>query len=482
MKHFLTPLIFFLFFSCSTILFADISDNAELIDAIKKYYEIVDRAKLPYENELRKILATTQKAGNLAGYNAIEAELNHTIGKNGHSITPYEPPKSSPMYSKKAALKRAVDSARIGFKRYAEKLAADLLKEGKINEARDMDTIAKAVEPPRFYIEKQDVPKKENGAGANVADNQNGNIPLTVVYPFTGKELPQLKMVRYFQTMKGRTNQAEWSRDGLIIATSDNEHYVARWNFQTGKLVSTLNPGPGSKGGVLATSNDGKQYFFGGTNEIGLWNPKNNAIVWKKSIENWATNFALSPDGKHLCFCSRFGAFILDASTGRTIQSLNGHKGFLLRAVYFNNGNNLITSSEGRIVNIWDTKTWNIIKRLEGHKEDAYGIAVSPDNNIIATGSYDDTVILWDTKTYKPLRKLGVFKKDVIALSFSPDGKFLAIGQNDGETVIVSADSWLPVATAPGQGVWATKMTWSPDSRFIVTCGDFARVWEIPAF
>ena len=472
MQRILCRSVFVLCLCFSSDVFAGVSDNAELISAIEKYYETVDRAKLVYENELRKVLANTQKAGNLMAYNAIEAELKHTIGKTGHCITKYEPPRNSSLYTKKATLKKAVDVAQSEFKKIVDKISSDLLKEGNVDEARDVATIAKSSEPPRFYIEKN----------INIAAKKEIKPVEAIIYPLSGgRQLFQVKLSKQLVGRQGRVNQAEWSQDGTIIASSGKDHYAAIWDARSGKMLSALNSATGSGGGVLLLSNDNKQVFFGGTSgEVGLWNFTKNKIVWKKKVDTWVTNFALSPDGKILCLCTRGGLSILEAATGNKIRSLEGHKGYLLRACFFDNGNRLITSSQDNVIIVWDTKTWQPVARPTEHSEAAYGVALSPDNSIIATGSYDDTVVIWDAKTLKPIQKLGEFKKDAIALAFSPNGKFLAVGQNNGETVVLAVKTWEPVFVAPAHGVWSTKITWSPDGRFLVTCGDDIRVWEMP--
>ena len=128
-------------FGFSLVYAVDFSEHPGLIDAVKKYYATVEKAKLSYENELRKVLSNIQRAGNVKAYNATEAEL---------------------------------------------------WKDGFIDAARDVDLLASAVEPPRFYIEKhgKDVP----------IPVLKIDLPLADTLPSDWLEkLPKAKIVKQFE-------------------------------------------------------------------------------------------------------------------------------------------------------------------------------------------------------------------------------------------------------------------------------------------
>ena len=436
----------------------DIPEVPLLKDAIKKYYATVDKAKLPYENELRRVLSNTQKAGNLKAYNAIEAELNHTIGKNGHCYTAFTPPQRTAMFSTKIALKRAVDNARQEFKETADRLASEYLKSGFVDLAREIDMLAKVVEPPRLNA---------------VAGIQT----FTVVW----REAPHMKHV---MTLARRGNlYAAWSSDDSKIATSGEDHFIVLWNATTGRELGELRRTATGRGTGVAFGADNKTVFFSGSGgEVGRWDSENRKLVWEeKTGKRWKGNATLSPSGKILCTGWRDGTYIWAADTGQLIHTLKEDQDDVGRAAFYAEGERLVTLTD-KAANIWDTKTWKSICRLQNYNERAYGLAVAPDNKTIATGTNSGMVIFWNVQTGMPIQKLTGFGTCILALAFSPDGSKLAVGRHgDGEGVIIlDTKTWKAIAFAPGHGPWNCQMAWDSKGRRIVIGGNDARVWTMP--
>ena len=463
-----------LFVVCSEAYSDDITEHPGLIDAIKKYYATVEKAKLSYENELRRVLSNTQKAGNVKAYNAIEAELDHTIGKDGHSLTDFMPPQRSTLYSKKASLKRAVDAARKEFNGYAEKLAAELLKDGLIDAARDVDLLASAVEPPRFYIEKHD---KDISVPVLKID-----LPLADTLPSDWLEkLPQAKIVKQFE---GRVcYRPAWSPDGKEIATIGNDHRAILWDMETGKELAVLERENNPAEDVVCFTPDGKSLLFvGDGGEYGLWNPKTKAVAWKRKDSDRVTNLAVSSDGRTVFACTEKGVFLSDVSTGRLQRTLTGHTGATNNALLLPNDSGLITTGDDAVTIIWNMKTWKSIQRVQAHEESIRCLCASPDGRYFATGSNDDTVVIWDARTGKPIRKLGLFGGDIIGLEYSPDGSKLGVSRHwQGSGVFVfDTKTWKPTLYAHAP-MWNTYFAWSPDGRRIVACGgSIPNIFEIP--
>lgn len=165
-------LIFLVCFFCFTsALAADIFDRPEFVHAVRKYYRIVEKAKLNYENELRKERTNAQKQGDVPYFNEIDAELNHTLSDGGHNVTEYMP-KTKALFNAKLQLKQTIDRVKNGFKNYADTLASELLKSGRIDEARSMNNLVDAGEPPRHLGKPgENVPQPETAKGKQLLKN-----------------------------------------------------------------------------------------------------------------------------------------------------------------------------------------------------------------------------------------------------------------------------------------------------------------------
>ncbi|KAG1771869.1 WD40-repeat-containing domain protein [Suillus placidus] len=84
----------------------------------------------------------------------------------------------------------------------------------------------------------------------------------------------------------------------------------------------------------------------------------------------------------------------------------------------------MVTSSEDRMVRLWDLKTGQVLKQMEGHTSDVMGLAVSRDGLMIATSDENGELIAWQAGTGESLTKaVKVHDSAVRSLDFAPDGK-----------------------------------------------------------
>ena len=78
-------------------------------------------------------------------------------------------------------------------------------------------------------------------------------------------------------------------------------------------------------------------------------------------------------------------------------QTLHAHVLPLTNCAFNKNGNRFITGSYDRTCKIWDATTGKEVFILEGHKNVVYSVAFNnPFGNLIVTGSFDKTAKIWD--------------------------------------------------------------------------------------
>nr|WP_309694205.1 AAA-like domain-containing protein [Armatimonas sp.] len=226
-------------------------------------------------------------------------------------------------------------------------------------------------------------------------------------------------------------------------------------------------------------------------------------LNWTGHGFNSLSCFTYAPDGKSvvLGFGNRSGSpeqfvrtvAVLDASTGKEVQTLTGFNDNIYDICFSADGKTLaiacfdgtlsfyqkkgndwaltyrhdtinvpptalafspdgkrlaVGSSKGRVELLDTTKpTYPVLHSLLGHSAFIVGgLAFSPDGTTLASGCWDQTVKLWDTVTGRELRTLYGHKNWVQSVAFSPDGNTLVSGDADGRILLWRAATATQIA------------------------------------
>jgi WD40 repeat protein len=105
----------------------------------------------------------------------------------------------------------------------------------------------------------------------------------------------------------------------------------------------------------------------------------------------------------------------------------------------------MVSSSEDRMVRLWDLKTGEVLKKMEGHTGEVMGLAVSRDGQMIATGDENGELIAWHAKTGESLAKVKVHGSALRSLDFSPDDAFVVTASsapNDQKVKFWNTKTW----------------------------------------
>ncbi|TIB05736.1 hypothetical protein E3P96_00955 [Wallemia ichthyophaga] len=144
--------------------------------------------------------------------------------------------------------------------------------------------------------------------------------------------------------------------------------------------------------------------------------------------------------------------------------------------VVFTQDGNSVLSPVGNRVSSFDLVNNNSFTFPCENRKNIARIALSPDGRILVTVDDDGRALLINAKRRTILHHHN-FKKPVKDLCFSPDGKFLAV-THGSHVQVWRAPSFLIREFAPmvlfrtytGHFDSVTSITWSPCSRFFVTC------------
>jgi WD40 repeat protein len=141
---------------------------------------------------------------------------------------------------------------------------------------------------------------------------------------------------------------------------------------------------------------------------------------------------AFTPDGRRLATSRGGQVRLLDARTGKRVETLGAEGDPAIQCGTFApRGRLLATGARDHAIRLWDLDAGKIRKRLEGHQDGVSALAFSPDGRRLASGSWDRTVRLWSVAAGQEVGVLEGHKGKVLAVAFAPNGRVLATGGDE---------------------------------------------------
>jgi WD40 repeat protein len=148
------------------------------------------------------------------------------------------------------------------------------------------------------------------------------------------------------------------------------------------------------------------------------------------TIRTAAQHATLSPGGLGVATTKGKIAQLWDASTGRLLHTLSGHRSLVTDAEYSPNGQNLVTVSDDHDGRIWSASSGRLIHLLRAHFFPVRTGSYSPDGHWIVTSS-QFTAGLWNAATGKFLFYVGRHEAPLTGASFSRSGNWILTGSTD---------------------------------------------------
>jgi WD40 repeat protein/3',5'-cyclic AMP phosphodiesterase CpdA len=275
-------------------------------------------------------------------------------------------------------------------------------------------------------------------------------------------------------------NNAYWSPDGKILATTSADNTVRLWSSLTGQPIRTLK---GHQGRVISLA----------------WSPDGNILSsasLDSSVRGWdlatgetlfvlegrqATSLAWSPDGLTLLTTTPDGTIILwDPSKSRVIQSIeNPNLGRVTAASWAPLSDKIAFSTTSRSVMIITPKTDGAMVNLQGRPGQVWAFSWSPDGETIATAS-DSTIRIWGTHTGELVRSIEAHFASITSLAWSPTGQILASASSDSTVQFWNPATGDHVRTLKGLTRKVTALAWDPNGAVLaaVTSDSSVSLWD----
>ncbi len=274
------------------------------------------------------------------------------------------------------------------------------------------------------------------------------------------------------------------SRDGSLLAGA-TAHWdekerewslgeVTLWDAATGHRLVTLKELHDARGAAVALTPDGLRLAAGSTEgELKVWDLKTRRVVLALRRSDGAVrDLAFSPDGRVLAVAEDRTASLLDAASGRTLCTLEGHTDTVLGIAFDADGGRLATASADRTVRVWETRTGQELLTLEGHTGRVTCACFRPNGRLLASGSLDGTIRAWDLETGQLVRAEDGHPSGVQSLAFSPDGSRLASAGRDRTVRLWEVESGQQVLLLKGHPAPLCAVRFSADGRVLVSASD----------
>ncbi|MBS0260807.1 MAG: hypothetical protein JSS02_02525 [Planctomycetes bacterium] len=206
-------------------------------------------------------------------------------------------------------------------------------------------------------------------------------------------------------------------------------------------------------------------------------------IAPKTSVSAGITAVVYSPDGKWLAAARHRDVLLLQAETGRVVQTLAGAAN-PINALAFSPESLQVAAAEGLPGVVGHVRLWTIgnpePRELSGHGDSIYAVAFQSGGQRLVTASYDKLLLLWDVAAGKPLLPLKHHTGAVFAAAFAPDGKSIASASADQTVKLWNAETGQRILTLTEATKAVNAVAFHPRGQELAAAGvdKMIRVYE----
>jgi len=291
----------------------------------------------------------------------------------------------------------------------------------------------------------------------------------TYFFDETGKEL---------RKVEGQGYAVAWTGTGKTLATSDTKAAkIHLWDASSGAKTKSFD----TTSYTIVFRNDDQQIVASGYYAYGLIECSTGKLTASFTIAGtdpplWWTNRPI------VTGVGTAKLSLWDATSGRFLRSLEGHKSTIAAVAWIPDGKTLVTASYDKTVKLWDVSTGNETRTLDGHTSPVLAVAVSNDGKLIASGGQSKLVLVHDTTTGAVVQTLKGHNEQINALSWAPGSDGLLVSGSSDKV----AKLWNPKAGAKEvrslveDAAIVVSVGWSPDGKIVITGHDDhrARTWQ----
>ncbi|XP_075564062.1 apoptotic protease-activating factor 1 isoform X5 [Pelecanus crispus] len=359
--------------------------------------------------------------------------------------------------------------------------------------------------------------------------SRNGNMILVVAKnKLLLWNIKSLSKVAYCRGHMSWVHCVTFSPDGSLFLTSSDDQTVRIW--ETKKVCKSSDAVLKSELDVVF--HDGEVMILAIYNQkhLQLLNGNTDSVVMQTAAQGSPISCCcLSEDLKFAAFGQESGTIkVLQLLDGKVLKSQEAYRMSVQHCRFTSDCQTLISSAHDSVIQVWNwqldecvflkghkeaikdfrllenskllswsfdgtVKVWNITtgnteKDFACHGGAVLSCAVSPDGSKFSSTSADKTAKIWSFESSSVLHELKGHEACVRCCTFSPNNKLLATGDDKGEIRIwdILTGALLhfcsPVTLDEGEpthGGWVTGLSFSPDSKMLVSSGGYLKWWNV---
>jgi serine/threonine protein kinase len=180
--------------------------------------------------------------------------------------------------------------------------------------------------------------------------------------------------------------------------------------------------------------------------------------------------------------CSDGRIRLLESTTGKLMQLMDGHRAPVRDLALNREGTTLVSCGEDNSVCSWRVSTGELAAMLPDELKWVRAVAMVDDGALIATGGDDASVRLWDGQ----LRAITTVRDGsspglVRTVAFSSDGQLLAAGFGDGAVRVWTTARWELARTLRGDGKQIHSLTFDRTGQHVIAglASGGIRAWSV---
>ncbi len=284
---------------------------------------------------------------------------------------------------------------------------------------------------------------------------------------------------------------ADWSPNGRMIVTGDNNATLITYNLRGGNSQEFYNdPDEDTDWLDVDWAPDSETFAATSAFHIIIMEPGGDLPQITLPVEGGeevtenpldeilarelpsASQIYPSPDGSKLGLIdSDYDVKVIDMNTGAILYAITDHTDWVRNISWSSDGRLLATASDDMIVGIWDANTGEMQHWLDGHTDWVRDVAFSPDNNILVSAGDDGVLRSWDPNSGAALQVTDKVESYLMTCAWSPDQKYLSGQDSEGYMHIWNARTNEKIFRSNGLTISGT-MAWHPDNSVTVVSSD----------
>ena len=210
---------------------------------------------------------------------------------------------------------------------------------------------------------------------------------------------------RWFANLRGHeapVRSCDFSPDGKLLASASYDKTCKIWEIDGTRCIQTLKGHRGMVRSVNFAPNGTVIASCSNDKTVKLWRVENGeCLSTLEGHTDVVSTVAFSPSGTLLASASYdFTVKLWDPDTGVVVREMKSDDQ-MLSCSFSRDESMLTTTSNAKVVDVWNTSNGECILALNGHTAPVFCAQFGPHGRMLVSGSHDCTLRMWDLEYEK---------------------------------------------------------------------------------